>query len=295
MSVQILEEPCCGECGSPLTTHEGFHVCRECGTTDTRHITTRPYEYDRSRAKVLGSDIGYSSRLPEGKFFKLRREQIRTRFRNDRFYSALKRLEHISRQLNFTECGRERSIALIKQAKSRGWNSSYTALSAACMLVASKEEGLPVGHHEIVSLWSAYSRTVTRRNVNKTLFWLMDRMNVSIPLKTPLDYLPRMISALQMSLKVNQKLDKYDINKHDFFCELTRQTRKLIENSSCLDYGGRSPKRLAASAVYVIGKLISMKSFAWTQKGVTETCGIPSYTLRGHTAMWWRVLGRQAQ
>lgn len=294
MSVQILEEPRCKECGSSLTTHEGFHVCRECGTTDTRHITTKPYEYDRSRAKVLGSDIGHSSRIPEGKFFRLRREQIRTRFRNDRFYSALKRLEHVSRQLNFTECSRERSIALVKQAKSKGCKSSYTALGAACMLVASKEEGLPVGYQEIVDLWSEYSRTVTRHNVNTTLFWLMDRMDVSLPLKTPLDYLPRMISALQMSLKVNQKLDKYDINKHDFFCELTRQARNLLENSSCQDYGGRSPKRLAVSAVYVIGKII-LKSYAWTQIDVADACSIPVLTIRNHMAVWWRVLGRQPQ
>ena len=102
MSVQHYEEPRCLECGSSLDTHAGFHVCKECGLTDSRHIATVPYEYTRGLPKDLGSDVGYSSDVPRANLWILRREQIRTRFKESNYYLALKRFEQVSLELNLT-------------------------------------------------------------------------------------------------------------------------------------------------------------------------------------------------
>lgn len=169
---------------------------------------------------------------------------------------ALTELDKIASYLGLHESIREEAALMYRRCIEKGVRGkNIEALVAAVIYAVCRQRNMPRTLAEIAQVSG-----VKRKDIGRTYRILVQELSVGVPLANPLHYVPRFVTALGLSGRVQETA--MDILKEAI-------DRKLIS--------GRGPTGLAAAAVYA-----SCLHHAEhrTQKEVAEAAGITEVTIR---------------
>jgi transcription initiation factor TFIIB len=238
----------CPECGGDPTRSGEETICESCGLVLDEHRTTStpslsneggPSENRLLPGKGLTTKFESSqhseselTKLP-GRRGRLRRWQHRIRQNNSQernLDTALNEITRISSALGIPDVTQETATIVYKRALDDGlivgW--SIEAIATASILVACRQDSLPESLTDVASV-----SKVSERKIGRARRHLDQELNLSIPPSTPLDFIPRYCSELEVSQAVENR------------------ARTIIENTSNRVLSGSSPCGLAGAAVYV--------------------------------------------
>ena len=169
---------------------------------------------------------------------------------------ALTELDKISSYLGLHESIREEAALLYRTCIEKGVRGkNIEALVAAVIYAVCRSRSMPRTLAEIAQVSG-----VKRKDIGRTYRILAKELKLDVPLASPLHYVPRFVTALNLSGKVQETA--MDILKDAI-------DKKLIS--------GRGPTGLAAAAVYASCLFHGEHR---TQKEVAEAAGITEVTIR---------------
>lgn len=278
----------CPECGSDDVRNDpkrAEKICGKCGLVlEDRQIDTtqewRAFDYEQKQKrdrtgsfltytrhdKGLSTSIGshgYSDlyKLPPSKrasFYRMKRwhRQVSTATERNLRY-ALSELDRISSALGLPKNIRETTALIYRKAVTRGLvrGRSMESVVAASLYAACRKHNVPRTLDEI-----AEASNVKKREVGRTYRFITRELGIKLLPTSPIDYVPRFASELQLSPLVQEK--SVEILK-------SAQEKDLVS--------GRGPTGVAAAAIYVASTLLSEKR---TQREVAEVAGVTEVTIR---------------
>lgn len=281
----------CSNCGSNVIINDqnrGERICEKCGYVVEGKLIDMGAEWrafnneerdKRSRVgspttytvhdKGLATIIGYENRDHFGnklsasrraQIYRLRKWQIRTRVHSstDRNLAhAMSELDRISSQLALPRNVKETAAIIYRKAIEnklvRG--RSIEAMVAATVYSAARVRRVPRTLDEI-----ANESRVSKKELGRCYRLLIRKLNINIPLASPVDYLVRFGTELGLS-GITQR------NAADII-------RNAKENGLT---AGKDPTGLAAAAIYISGIL---KSERRTQRSIAEIAHVTEVTVR---------------
>lgn len=172
---------------------------------------------------------------------------------------ALSEIDRMASALGLPETVRETASVVYRRALSEDLlrGRSIESISTASIYVAARQASLPRTLDEI----TAVSR-IERLPITRAYRYITRELNLEIAPPSPLDYLPRLISEL-------------DLTEDAEFESRNILTTTAEEHESYL--GGKNPVGLAAAAVYA-GSLLANDKV--TQEEVSEVADITEVTIR---------------
>jgi len=217
----------------------------------------------------LSTMIDWRDRDASGKKLEMKRRlevmrwrkwQIRTRIQNsiDRnITQAAGELERIADQLGLPRAVKERAATIYRQAVEKGVvrGRAVESVVAAALYAACRIFRIPRTLDEIAQ----YTKT-SKKEVARCYRLLVRELNVKIPIADPIDFVPRIASALGLSGKVIKKA-----------MEILEEAKKRGLTA------GKDPAGLAAAAVYTAAQLYDERR---TQKDVARVAGVTEVTVR---------------
>jgi len=281
----------CPECGSTklINDHErGEIVCGDCGLViddsimdmrpewrafdheqrDKRTRVGAPITYtihdkglstmiDWRNKDIYGRDIPARNRA---QWYRLRKWQRKIRIsgateRNLAF--ALSELDRDSSRLGLPRSVREAASVVYRNAVEnkliRG--RSIEGVVAASLYAACRRCNVPRTLDEIAEV----SR-VSKKEVGRTYRFLTRELNIKLPPTSPVDYVPRFASELNLSGEVQSKAIEI--------------IEKAMEKGLT---SGRGPTGVAAAALYIASVLLGERK---TQRDVADIAGVTEVTIR---------------
>ncbi len=282
----------CPECGSTeiiIDPERGDRVCGNCGLVISDHFIDSGPEWrafdqgERDRRSRTGAPISFSihdkglstvidwrdqdatgkkfSAKRRSEIYRLRKWQIRTRVHSsvDRnLAQAMSELERLASQLNLPKSITElaallyRKMVVQKLARSR----SIDAMVGAAIYAACRMRNSPRSLEEI-----AKESRVSKKKIGQHYRLLVDRLKLKMPISDPANYIPRLISQLNLPPRVQRRAIEI-IRK-------AKEKRTLVT--------GRDPRGLAAAAIYVASILEDAKV---TQREIAVAGGVTEVTVR---------------
>jgi transcription initiation factor TFIIIB Brf1 subunit/transcription initiation factor TFIIB len=244
-------------------------------------------------ANAQGSQVGYQRKrqsiFKTSKILRLKRTHYQTVMRvEQRLIQGLILINKTAEQLQLPEQTRDRAAYLLRKTLPHYdiYRSQNTLL--VCVLVlAVREHRLPFKESDFLEIISIHSRH--KHQLNRTKFFLMKHLGIRWPSHRPECFIPKIISAIQKNPRVLERLERRK-GTQDYFNRLERLTTKLLQSMTSIDYGGRFPDILAASAVYTIDSQLLR---VITQRDAGETVGVVDFSIRDHYNGLWKH--RQAQ
>lgn len=294
----------CLVCGSRATRpSDGFIVCTECGTCQDRELVQGVYIFREGSyegaaqytdignkmhvANAKGSQIGFSRRQPifrTSKILRLKRVHHQTTMQIEKRLSrGLIWINKVAERLQLPTQTRDRAAYLLR--KTLPHYSIYRIQNplVVCVLVlAIREHRLPLKEDDVLEIIPLLAKN--KNQLNRAKFFVMEHMGISWPTHRPECFIPIVISALRKNPKVLERLELRN-GTPDYFNRLERLSTRLLQSMNSIDYGGRYPNNLAASAVYSIDRLILNIT---TQKTCGEAVGVAEYSVRDHYQNLWK-------
>jgi len=218
-------------------------------------LTTEIDKYDR--------DIRGGAIQPERKaqLYRLRKWQRRSRM-SDSFQRnlsiALPELDRMCAHLNIPANIKEESAMWYRKAVSKGLvrGRSIESVVAAVIYLISRKHQLPKTLDELETVSG-----VRKKDISRSYRFLCRKLEIKMPLATPMDYVPRFASELGLSGETEAKA-----------IEILEEARKQGILS------GRGPTGIAAAAIYLAAKITNDKQ---TQKGIAgKLVGVTEVTIR---------------
>ncbi len=287
--VEYIED--CPECGSRSLTKDYERaeiICSDCGRVideklmdlgpewrafDSEQRTKRsrvgaPMTYtihDKGLSTVIdwrnkdsyGNDIAPKKRA---QMYRLRKWQQRIRVSNAterNLAFALTELDRAASRLTLTKNVRETASMMYRRAVKMGLirGRSIEGVAAASIYAACRQCKVPRTLDEI-----AESAKLNRKEIGRTYRFVSRELGISLAPTTPIDYVPRFGSALNLSGEVQSKA--IEILKKAMDQELT---------------SGRGPTGVSAAAIYIACVLLGERR---TQREVADVAGVTEVTIR---------------
>lgn len=281
----------CPECKSThliVDSRKGEVSCAKCGLVFEENMIDRgpewrafDHEQQNRRARTgaplcfaisdrgLSTDIGWKNKdskghnIPERNIAQINR--IRRWHRRLRISSAGERnlafalgeVDRLSSRLRIPRDVREDASKIYRDAARnkliRG--RSIESMVAASVYAACRRFKIPRTLDEM-----AEASKVSKKQLGKNYRFLSRKLNLNIKPTSPIDYIPRFASQLQLSGKVQSKA--IQILKESINAGLTN---------------GKGPSGLAATALYIASILLNERK---TQRDVAEIAGVTEVTIR---------------
>jgi len=218
-------------------------------------LTTEIDRYDR--------DIRGGAVQPERKaqLYRLRKWQKRSRMSDStqrNLSIALPELDRMCALLNISSNLKEEAAMLYRKAVSNGLvrGRSIESVVSAIIYLICRQRQLPKTLGELEE-----ASGVKRKDIGRSYRFLCRKLEMKMPVATPIDYVPRFASRLGLSGATEAKA-----------IEILDKARKLGITS------GRGPTGVAAAAIYLAGRLTNDKQ---TQKEIaTKLAGVTEVTIR---------------
>lgn len=232
-------------------------------------LTTEIDRYDR--------DIRGGSIQPERKaqLYRLRKWQRRSRMSDSvhrNLSIALPELDRICSYLNIQDNIKEECAMWYRKAVSKGLTRgrSIESMVAAIVYLISRKHRLPKTLEEL-----SEASGIKRKDIGKSYRFVCRKLELKMPVTTPIDYISKFASELRVSGETEAKA--IDI--------LEKARAKGITS-------GRGPAGSAAAALYLAGKLTKEK---YTQKEIAERLdGVTEITIRNRYEELARELALKA-
>jgi len=298
-----VAQPACPDCGSInlVTDHKhGEIVCKKCGLVledgifdfgpewrafdeeqkSKRARTGGPVKFAKLN-KGLTTEIDRYDRdirggaiQPERKaqLYRLRKWQRRSRMSDSvqrNLSIALPELDRMCAYLNIPNNIKEECAMWYRKAVSKGLvrGRSIESVVAAIIYLISRKHALPKTLEEL-----ADASGVKKKDIGRSYRFACRRLEIRMPVATPMDYVPRFASELGLSGETEAKA-----------IEILKEAREKGVTS------GRGPTGVAAAAIYLAGKLTNDKQ---TQKGIAgRLAGVTEVTIRNRYEEIARELG----
>ena len=218
-------------------------------------LTTEIDKYDR--------DIRGGAIQPERKaqLYRLRKWQRHSRM-SDSFQRnlsiALPELDRMCAYLSIPGNIKEECAMWYRKAVSKGLvrGRSIESVVAAVIYLISRQHQLPKTLDELES-----ASGVKRKDIGRSYRFLCRKLDIKMPIATPMDYVPRFASELGLSGETEAKA-----------IEILEEAREKGIIS------GRGPTGVAAAAIYLAAKITNDKQ---TQKGIAgKLIGVTEVTIR---------------
>ena len=284
-------EETCSECGSKelRTDHaRGEIICASCGMVLSSRTIDRGPEWrvyageDQSRRSRVGdpptftvhdkrlsttitrqNKDAYGVQLTpkqRAQMYRLRKWQARSRVHSslDRnLIIAMAELDRLRSQLDLPLIVKEMAAILYRRAVTKKLvrGRSIDAMVAASIYTACRKRKIPRKLAEV----ARYSR-VNRKELGRCYRLMLSRLNVTIPVVSPVDFIPRFGTALQLPARVQQKAANIVRDAH--------------EKSLTV---GKAPAGVAAAALYIAGLL---EGTPRTQLQIARITGVTEVTIR---------------
>lgn len=229
-------------------------------------LTTEIDKYDR--------DIRGGSIQPERKaqLYRLRKWQRRSRM-SDSFQRnlsiALPELDRMCACLNIPPNIKEECAMWYRKAVAKGLvrGRSIESVVAAVIYLISRQHQLPKTLDELEA-----ASGIKRKDIGRSYRFLCRKLDVKMPIATPMDYVPRFASELGLSGETEAKA-----------IEILEEAREKGIIS------GRGPTGVAAAAIYLAAKITNDRQ---TQKGIAgKLVGVTEVTIRNRYEELARALG----
>lgn len=316
----------CQECSGTVIASRGFIVCCECGAVIAREYVFPTYQMGEEHnegspeASVygslgnrmhivdgLGSYIGFhkdrffrdangqSLSGPMQKKYKRLKNVYSTRIRigkDEAKYRALRTLNHVSKLLMLNEQVRDRTAYLYKKIVSETKNkvTNNILLVAVCLLMAVREfkEGAPITLEEIADVFEKCGHRVNVRAIVREALELRTISGYSPKIRSPEDYVPRVLSMFMNSPKVVKKVKARGWTPRDYENSLREKILQILDLIPSSKRGGRNPFIFAVSAAYASDRLLASESgrrAVLTQKLASQATEVAEYSIRDHFGM----------
>lgn len=287
-TVNVCSEGVCHDCGNNLVLdrRHGELVCSKCGLVAEESIFDsgpewRAFDEDqRSKRARTGGMIKYSkmnkgltteidrydrdirgNNIPaesKAKMFRMRRWQRRSRMSDSvqrNLSTALPTLDRICSYLNLPDNIKEESAKLYRKAVDEGLirGRSIESVVSATVYLVSRRNQLAKTLEELEDVSS-----IPKKDIGKAYRFLCRRLNIKMPVLTPVSYLSRIASKLKVSGETEAK------------------AREILEKASEKGLtSGREPYNTAAAALKLAGELTKNKSL-----GINKIDGITELTVQ---------------
>ncbi len=281
----------CPECGSKSLARDYERaeiVCNECGLVIDEHIMDTGPEWrafdseqisKKSRVgapmtymlhdKGLSTVIDWRNKDHTGKdispkrraqIYRLRKWQQRIRVSNSterNLAYALTELDRVASRIDLPRNVKEIAAVVYRRAVEKGLirGRSIEGVTAAAIYAACRQCKVPRTLDEI-----ADSSKLNRKEIGRTYRYISRQLGISLSPTTPIDYVPRFGSELNLKGDVQSKA--IEILKKAMEKELT---------------SGRGPTGIAAAAIYIASVLLGERR---TQREVADVAGITEVTIR---------------
>jgi|TARA_B100001964_G_C14260970_1_gene615493 transcription initiation factor TFIIB len=281
----------CPECNSKSLVKDYERaeiVCNECGTVCDDKIMDmgpewRAFDYEqrvkRSRVgapmtytihdKGLSTVIDWRNKDSYGKdisprkraqIYRLRKWQQRIRVSNAterNLAFALTELDRVASRLGLPRNVRETAAMVYRRAVEKGLirGRSIEGVAASSLYAACRQCKVPRTLDEI-----ADSAKLNRKEIGRTYRFVSRELGINLSPTTPIDYVPRFGSELNLSGEVQSKA--IEILKKAMQKELT---------------SGRGPTGVSAAAIYISSVLLGERR---TQREVADVAGVTEVTIR---------------
>lgn len=254
-SVSTASQPpqeTCPECGGLISTIGNERACEECGLVledtpldhgpewhhfdaESRRRTGPP----RSQARHdngLGSEIGYGGSSNASSAAEARQRRAHSRAKTDGSRDRTERdaqivIRRLCGQLDLSPSIVEQAGLLWKTIQKQDLHDgrSYEVVAAACVYSVCRINSYQRSLEDVTSY------VAVPENKVESMFWTMnDELELPIPIRKPVEYVPKIVSAVDVETGVQAQA-------HD----IARRTE------DCQDLIGRSPNGLAAAAVWI--------------------------------------------
>ena len=218
-------------------------------------LTTEIDRYDR--------DIRGGAIQPERKaqLYRLRKWQRRSRMSNSvqrNLSIALPELDRMCACLSIPNNIKEECAMWYRRAVANGLvrGRSIECVVAAIIYLISRRHRLPKTLEELEEVSG-----VKKKDIGRSYRFVCRRLNIKMPVATPMDYVPRFASELGLSGRTEAKAIEI----------LEMASKKGITS-------GKGPTGVAAAAIYLAGKIMDDKQ---TQKGIAgRLVGVTEVTIR---------------
>ncbi|MFX0198043.1 MAG: transcription initiation factor IIB [Candidatus Hodarchaeota archaeon] len=281
----------CPECGNHrliLDEKTGDQICNVCGAVIRERMVDEGPEWrgfspeernKRSRVgspmnvmihdKGLSTIIGWGNRdiygrqlspINRAKMYRLRKWQTRIRFSSSKdrnLTHAMSELDRLGSQMGVPRGVKETSAVIYRKAleKNLSRGRSIEALVGASLYAATRIRRVPRSLDEI-----AIHSSVSKKELGKCYRVIVKEWDLKIPPASPLDYLSRFGTELQLS----------------GMCQ-RRAADILIEAQNEGLTSGKDPTGLAAAAIYLAGII---KDERRTQREIAATAQVTEVTVR---------------
>ena len=263
-----------------------IHEVSESGFNDPAQFTDIGNKMHVANAKgsQIGSPFERLSILRTSKVLRLKRVHHRTLMRiEERLLRGLERINKATVHLQIPTQTRDRAAYLLRKTLPHYTVFMSQVPLVVCVLVmAIREHQLPITEDDVLEIVPTQSRH--KNQLNRTKFFLMETLGIKWPSHRPECFIPQVISAIQKNPTVLRRL-KRKKGALDYFNRLERLATRLLQSMTSMDYGGRFPDVLAASAVYTIDRLLL---HVITQTDAGETIGAVDYSIRSHHNELWK-------
>lgn len=281
-----VNENICPECKSTVLEYDqskGEVTCKNCGLVIDENIVDngpewRAFDHEqRDKRTRVGApttstihDQGLSTTIDwknnnissqnQAQWYRLRKWQRKIRISGSRERNlafALSELDRYSSRLGLPRSIRESSSVIYRKALDnkliRG--RSIEGVVSASIYIACRQSNLPRTLDEISEI-----SNVTKKEIGRTYRFIARELTIKLTPTSPVDYIPRFASELELSGESQAKAIK-------------------IVNQS-LEEGitsGKGPTGIAAAALYIASVLFGERR---TQRDIAEVAGVTEVTIR---------------
>ncbi|MFX1521256.1 MAG: transcription initiation factor IIB [Promethearchaeota archaeon] len=281
----------CIECGSTNVICDdtrGEIICNDCGVVIEEHMVDTGPEWrsytteERNKRDRVGSpmnfsihDKGLSTMIgPENKDFygkslaprrraeiyRLRKWQRRTRTHSSRdrnLIQALSELDRLASQMGIPKSIKEEAAIIYRKAleSKMSRSTSIESLVAASLYAACRIRKIPRTLDEV-----AEKSHVNKKQLGQAFRLLARRVEMSIPLSSPIDFIPRFANDLGLSGSVSKRAIK-----------LLKKAKQVGITA------GKDPTGMAAATLYIAGILEDERR---TQREIARVARVTEVTVR---------------
>ena len=303
----------------------GYMVCDTCGTVHDRIMVNPTYQaggiIKKSRPPAtqfvslgnrpnivdgMGSYMGLhasrkffdaasSKSLPAPKQKEFRRLKYRYEMStkissNEPLFKSLVRLNRTCSMLGISHSIRDEASYLLQKTKKQMKLKSpdifinNVRLGCTCLIAVLRKRRAPFSDKQVLEVYIPDRKP---RYLYRYKVWMQDNMDITFYEAAPFKkWMPKVISDLENSLMLADKIERKGENHAKFFRKLKKAVKIVAGELTHRDYVGKNPKILAVSLCYAVSRLICSR--IPSQKIYGEITNTAEYSIRDHYANLWK-------